>query len=58
MRLEKVNVINSQSVSAETMGSWKASLNAPIFVKDAVGMANFSAITVYRIVTVLVSRFF
>nr|AXY87920.1 ionotropic receptor 25a.3 [Subpsaltria yangi] len=57
MRLEKVNIINSQSVSAETVGSWKASLNAPIFIKDDKSLANFSAITVYRIVTVLQQPF-
>lgn len=58
MRLEKVTVINSQSVSAENVGSWKASLNSPIVVKDAANMSHFSAVTVYRVVTVLVNIFF
>lgn len=56
MRLEKVTVLNSQSVSAENVGSWKASLNSPIVVKDAANMTHFSAVTVYRVVTVLVRR--
>lgn len=55
MRLEKVMVLNSQSVSAENVGSWKASLSSPIVVKDAANMTHFSAVTVYRVVTVLVS---
>ncbi|XP_050546759.1 ionotropic receptor 25a [Daktulosphaira vitifoliae] len=57
MRLEKVTVLNSQSVSAENVGSWKASLNSPILVKDAANMSQFSAVTVYRIVTVLQNPF-
>ncbi|XP_050421609.1 ionotropic receptor 25a [Adelges cooleyi] len=57
MRLEKVTVLNSQSVSAENVGSWKASLNSPIVVKDAANMTHFSAVTVYRIVTVLQNPF-
>lgn len=57
MRLEKVTILNSQSVSAENVGSWKASLNSPIVVKDAANMTHFSAVTVYRVVTVLVSVF-
>jgi len=56
MRLEKVTVLNSQSVSAENVGSWKASLNSPIVVKDAANMTHFSAVTVYRVVTVLVNN--
>jgi len=58
MRLEKVTVLNSQSVSAENVGSWKASLNSPIVVKDAANMTHFSAVTVYRVVTVLVNNIF
>lgn len=57
MRLEKVVVLNSQSVSAENIGSWKASLNSPIVVKDAANMTHFSAVTVYRVVTVLVNYY-
>ncbi|XP_008183092.2 ionotropic receptor 25a [Acyrthosiphon pisum] len=57
MRLEKVTVLNSQSVSAENVGSWKASLNSPIIVKDAANMTHFSAVTVYRVVTVLQNPF-
>lgn len=53
-RLEKVSIINSQSVSAETLGSWRAGLNSPLVIKDSNSMKNFSAVTVYRIVTVLV----
>ncbi|KAL1116158.1 hypothetical protein AAG570_005653 [Ranatra chinensis] len=51
MRLEKVSVINSQTVSAETIGSWKAGLDTKIVVKDAKGMANMSAVTIYKVVT-------
>lgn len=53
-RIEKVTIINSQSVSAETIGSWRAGLNSPLQIKDSSSMKNFSAVTVYRIVTVLV----
>lgn len=53
--LEKVSIINSQPVSSEAVGTWKANLNSPIMVKDAASLANFSAVTVYKIVTVLVS---
>lgn len=52
--LEKVSIINSQPVSSEAVGTWKANLNSPIIVKDAASLANFSAVTVYKIVTVLV----
>ncbi|CAH0391759.1 unnamed protein product [Bemisia tabaci] len=53
MKLDKVTVINGQSISAETVGSWKSSLHSPILIKDAHALANFSAVTNYRIVTVL-----
>lgn len=54
MKIEKVTIINSQSVSAEDVGSWKASLDGPINVKNSASMQNFTATTVYRIVTVMV----
>lgn len=54
MKLEKVSILNSQSVSSESIGSWKASLNSPILVKDVASLANLSAVTIYRVVTVLV----
>lgn len=54
MKLEKVSILNSQSVSSESIGSWKASLNSPILVKDVSSLANLSAVTIYRVVTVLV----
>lgn len=54
MKIEKATIINSQTVSAEDMGDWKASLNGPINVKDPRSMSNFTAVTVYRIVTVIV----
>ncbi|KAL0269510.1 UNVERIFIED_CONTAM: hypothetical protein PYX00_007214 [Menopon gallinae] len=53
MKIEKATIINSQTVSAEDMGDWKASLNGPINVKDRNSMSNFTAVTVYRIVTVI-----
>ncbi|KAE8573967.1 ionotropic receptor 25a [Halyomorpha halys] len=52
MKLEKVTIVNSQSESAESMGTWKAGLISPIILKDATAMNNFSAVTVYRVVTV------
>ncbi|KAI5740635.1 hypothetical protein M8J76_005732 [Diaphorina citri] len=55
--LEKVSIINSQPVSSEAVGTWKANLNSPIMVKDAASLANFSAVTVYKIVTVLQEPF-
>lgn len=56
MKLEKVSILNSQSVSSESIGSWKANLNSPILVKDVASLANLSAVTIYRVVTVLVGE--
>ncbi|XKL64087.1 hypothetical protein PGB90_004173 [Kerria lacca] len=53
MKLEKVSILNSQSVSSESIGSWKANLNSPILIKDVASLANLSAVTIYRVVTVL-----
>nr|QQP19806.1 ionotropic receptor 25a [Tropidothorax elegans] len=52
MKLEKVSILNSQSESAEILGTWKAGLSSPIVLKDPEGMNNFSAVTMYRVVTV------
>ncbi|KAG8282323.1 Ionotropic receptor 25a [Homalodisca vitripennis] len=58
LHLERVTIVNSQSVSAEPLSTWKASLNAPpILLKDSASINNFSAITVYRVVTVLQNPF-
>lgn len=57
MKIEKATIINSQSVSSEDMGDWKAGLNNPIHIKDPMSMANFTSVTVYRIVTVIVRIF-
>ncbi|XP_034234147.1 ionotropic receptor 25a isoform X1 [Thrips palmi] len=57
MRLEKVTVVNGQSVSAEVEGSWKLGLDSPLSVKDASSIANLTAASVYRIVTVLQKPF-
>lgn len=54
MKIEKVTIINSQSVSAEDVASWKASLNGLINFKNFLSMKNYNATTVYRIVTVMV----
>lgn len=56
MKIEKATIINSQTVSAEDMGDWKASLNGPIKIKDPQSMANFTSVTVYKVVTVEVSN--
>lgn len=57
MHLERVSIVSGQSVSAEPVGSWKASLNSvPMLLRDSYYPNNFStAATVYRVVTVLVS---
>jgi len=54
MKIEKVSIVNSQNVKAEDVGIWKASLNGDISVKSPDSMKNFTATTVYRVVTVLV----
>lgn len=54
LKIEKASIINSQTVSAEDMGDWKASLNGTINIKDPQSMANFTSVTVYKVVTVLV----
>lgn len=56
MKIEKATIINSQSVSAEDMGDWKASLGGRIHIKDPQSMANMTAVTIYRIVTVVVTK--
>ncbi|XP_054262765.1 ionotropic receptor 25a [Macrosteles quadrilineatus] len=59
LHLERVSIVNSQSVSAEPISTWKASLNAPpIFLKDSNSINNLSsAVTIYRVVTVLQKPF-
>ncbi|KAJ1526273.1 hypothetical protein ONE63_009427 [Megalurothrips usitatus] len=57
MRLEKVTVMNGQSVSAEVEGSWKLGLESQLSVKDASSIANLTAASVYRIVTVVQKPF-
>ncbi|BES98926.1 glutamate receptor [Nesidiocoris tenuis] len=52
MKIEKVKIVNSLPESAEAIGSWKAGLNNAIQSKDQTSMKNFSAVTVYRVVTV------
>lgn len=56
MRMEKVTVHNGQSISAETIGTWKAGLESNLNVKDTASLANLSAVTIYRVVTVPVSN--
>ncbi|XP_071447959.1 ionotropic receptor 25a [Hetaerina americana] len=53
MKLEKVSIINSMAVSAESVGSWKAGLNSPVNIKNAKSLTNFSSVKVYRVVTVV-----
>jgi len=55
MRLEKVTVIGGQSVSSEVEGTWKLGLDSRLSVKDRSSIANLTAVSVYRIVTVEVS---
>lgn len=57
VKIEKATIINSQTVSAEDMGEWKASLNGQIKIKDPTSLSNFSSVTVYKVVTVIVSNF-
>uniref|UniRef100_T1H988 Uncharacterized protein n=2 Tax=Rhodnius prolixus TaxID=13249 RepID=T1H988_RHOPR len=52
MKLEKVSIVNSQSESVESLGTWKAGLSSHISCKDPVAMSNMSAVTIYRVVTV------
>ncbi|KAE8742923.1 Ionotropic receptor 25a [Frankliniella occidentalis] len=56
MRLEKVTVMNGQSVSAEVEGSWKLGLDSPLMIKDVASISNLTAASVYRIVTVIVRK--
>ncbi|XP_046384858.1 ionotropic receptor 25a [Ischnura elegans] len=53
MKLEKVSIVNSMAVSAESVGSWKAGINSPIYVKNAKSLSKFTSVKVYRIVTVV-----
>ncbi|EEB10703.1 glutamate receptor, putative [Pediculus humanus corporis] len=53
VKIEKATIINSQTVSAEDMGEWKASLNGQIKIKDPTSLSNFSSVTVYKVVTVI-----
>nr|APZ81419.1 ionotropic receptor 25a [Adelphocoris lineolatus] len=52
MKIEKVVIVNSIAESAEAIGTWKAGLSNQIQTKDIASMRNFSAVTVYRVVTV------
>ena len=55
MELSAVTIMNSIPVKRVDVASWDASLNKALVVKDAPKMVKHSAVTVYRIVTVVVS---
>ena len=55
MELLAVTIMGSVPVKKVDVASWDASLNKALDVKDAPKMAKHSAVTVYRIVTVVVS---
>lgn len=50
--------MNSQSESVESLGTWKAGLSSHISCKDPVAMSNMSAVTIYRVVTVKVNKYY
>jgi hypothetical protein len=55
MEVKTVTILNSIPTKSVDVASWDASLMKPLDVKDARNMVKHSAVTVYRIVTVVVS---
>jgi hypothetical protein len=55
MELTAVTIMSSVPNRKIDVASWEAGLNKPLDVTDAPKMMQHSAVTVYRIVTVLVS---
>ncbi|XP_054258118.1 ionotropic receptor 25a-like [Macrosteles quadrilineatus] len=57
MKIEKVNILNSQVSSSRLVATWTTGFNQPLQVNDSSAIANFSAVQVYRVVTVLQKPF-
>jgi hypothetical protein len=55
MELSAITIMNSIPVKTVDVASWEAGLDHTLDVKNAPKMAKHSAITVYRIVTLVVS---
>jgi hypothetical protein len=55
MEVKTVTILNSIPTKFIDVATWDASLMNPLDVKDARNMVKHSAVTVYRIVTVVVS---
>lgn len=56
MEMTAVKIRSSVPQTAIDMATWNASLTLPLDVKDSTTMVKHSAVTVYRIVTVVVSN--
>jgi hypothetical protein len=56
MEMTAVKIQNSVPQKAIPMATWNASLTENLVVKDEETMAKHSAVTVYRIVTLVVSN--
>lgn len=55
MEVKLVTILNSIPTKSVDVASWNASLMKPLDVNNAGNMVKYSAVTVYRIVTVVVS---
>jgi hypothetical protein len=55
MEVKTMTILNSVPTKAVDVASWNAGLIQTLDVKDAQNMVKHSAVTVYRIVTVVVS---
>nr|CAD7262763.1 unnamed protein product [Timema shepardi] len=57
LQVDRVFISNSQGTGADDVGFWQSGLEEPIQVKDVGPLLNHSAITFYRIVTVVQKPF-
>lgn len=55
MDINAVTIRSGASVNTHNLGTWEASLNAPINVANEVDLKNLTADVVYRVYTVVVS---
>ena len=55
MELKAFTIMSSVPVKQVDVASWEAGIDNPLDVKDSEKMINHSAVTLYRIVTVVVS---
>jgi hypothetical protein len=55
MELTAVKIAGSVPVTKVDVASWEAGFSSSLEVKDPTRMVNLSAVTVYQIVTVVVS---